>query len=107
LDANIPVKMFGAWAVVAINCNLDPVNGIAAHRNSHDYKDGMCWTVPFGTFTEGNLYFPELRVTVEYGTGDVAAFQSLQEHQVQYFKGNRFSLVLFSHNNVFITCKEK
>jgi hypothetical protein len=104
MNADIPVRMFGAWAAVAINCNLNPTHGIAAHRDAHDYIDSLCWTIPFGTFTESNLKFPELKVELEYGTGDVAAFQSLQ---VQSFIGKRFSLVLFSHNDVFIECKTK
>jgi hypothetical protein len=99
--------MFGAWAAVAINCNLNPSHEIAAHRGAHDYKDGLCWTIPFGSFSGGNLNFPELKVEMEYGTGDVAAFQSLQVHNVQPFSGTRFSLVFFSHNNVFVEYKPK
>jgi len=99
--------MFGAWAAVAINCNIDPTQGIAAHRDAHDFSGGLCWTIPFGCFEGGDLHFPELKVRMEYGTGDVAAFRSLQVHEVKPFRGTRFSLVLFSHNNVFIKCKTK
>ena len=107
-DVKLPVRMFDAWAAVAINCNVNPKHGIAAHRDVHDYLDGLCWTIPFGPLESGgNLKFPELNVELEYGTGDVAAFQSLQVHQVEPFSGERFSLVLFSHNNVFIECKSK
>jgi hypothetical protein len=98
----IPVRMFGAWSAVAINCNLDET-GIALHSDAHDFRDGLCWTIPFGNFTGGDLNFPDLNLRVKYQSGDVASFLSLQRHEVKRFIGTRYSLVLFTHNTVFTT----
>jgi hypothetical protein len=107
MDANVPVRMFGAWAAVAINYKLEAASGIAVHSDSHDFRDGLCWTVPFGTFEGGNLSFPKLNLDLEYHEGDVAAFQSLQLHEVKPFQGTRYSLVFFLHNNLFQTYQSK
>ena len=104
---NLPARMFGTWASVAINCHLDEDVGIGLHSDEHDFADGFCWTIPFGNFSEGDLNFPDLNTTVAYKTGDVAVFQSRQQHEVKKFRGKRFSLVLFSHNNLFYPCKSK
>ena len=104
---SLPVYMVGAWATVAINCNLDRT-GISLHHDKHDYLEGLCWTIPFGDFQGGNLHFPRLKLEVEYQDGDVCAFQSLQEHEVLPFTGRcRYSLVLFSHNSLFFANKKK
>ena len=73
------------------------------HKDAHDFRDGLCWTIPFGEFKGGNLELLELNVELEYKAGDVAAFQSLQQHRVKPFTGQRFSLVFFSHNTLFNT----
>jgi hypothetical protein len=97
--------MFGTWAALAINANLDPT-GIAPHTDAHDFREGLCWTIPFGDFEDGDLNFPKLNLKVKYKAGDVAAFQSLQQHEIKPFTGTRFSLVLFSHNTIFTTLWE-
>ena len=108
LDAQIPVRMFGTWAAVAINCGLDQNTDIRLHKDAHNFKDGLCFTIPFGSFANGgDLYFFQLKTILKYRSGDVAAFQSLQQHQVLPFHDQRFSLVLFSHNNLFYKCKSK
>jgi hypothetical protein len=94
--------MFGKWAAIAINCNLDE-SGIGLHSDAHDFRDGLCWTIPFGNFTGGDLNFPDLNLRVQYKSGDVASFLSLQRHEVKRFRGSRYSLVLFTHNTVFTT----
>jgi hypothetical protein len=108
MSVEMPVRMFGAWAAVAINCGLQHGVGIRLHRDAHDYRGGLCWTIPFGEFNGGDLLLPELKLRLEYAAGDVCAFQSLQQHQVLPFSGkNRFSMVLFSHNTLFNTYEPK
>jgi hypothetical protein len=107
MAVNIPVRMFGAWAAIAINGDLREGSGIELHRDAHDFKDGFCFVVPFGNLTDGNLRFPKLKMELEYGSKDVVAFQSLQLHEVLPFHGQRYSLVLFSHNNLFYDCRTK
>jgi hypothetical protein len=102
----LPVRMFGAWAAIAINCDLDE-SGIALHTDAHDFREGFCWTIPFGDFTGGELHLPKLKLTVEYKRRDVAMFQSLQQHEIKPFSGTRYSLVLFSHNTIFTSPKDK
>ena len=90
---------------MTINSRLNPEEGIGLHRDAHDFRDGLCWTIPFRDFTGGSFNFPELNIELDYASGDVAAFQSLQLHRVRKFTGTRYSLVLFSHNTLFKPCK--
>jgi hypothetical protein len=74
MNVEIPARMFGAWAAVAINCGLQHDVGIRLHRDAHDYRGGLCWTIPFGEFQGGDLVLPELNLRLEYTSEDVCAF---------------------------------
>lgn len=93
-------RFFGAWAAVAINKLKN--TGMHAHNDKKDYRNGLCWTVPFGYFTEGDLYLKEINTYLSYTTGDVNCMKSFQlTHKVEPFKGERYSLALFTHHNMF------
>ena len=95
----LPKRHFGAFATVAVNKLSN--NGIALHQDVKDYKNGYCWIVPFGKFDGGNFLLKDINVTVPLQAADIMCLQSTKRHQVKPFEGFRFSLVFFSHHNLF------
>jgi len=94
----VPIRL-GAWSTVAINFNWGI---IAPHKDTHDYRNGLCWVVVFGNFTGGQIHFPELNITVHVQPGDLIAFKSYELlHQVLPYVGERYSIVMFQHHNMF------
>jgi len=75
----------------------------AQHKDELDYRAGFCWVTTFGTYTGGSLYFSELNIEFNIQPGDLIAFKSyLLRHGVQPYNGQRHSLVLFGHHEVFL-----
>lgn len=72
------------------------------HKDKKDFRHGLCWIVPFGQFKGGELFFRELGITVHMRPGVVLAFKSYElMHEVNAYKGWRYSLVLYQHQNMF------
>jgi len=96
ISAEAPLKV-GAWSTVAINSAARLV-----HTDTKDYKDGYCWVVPFGDFEGGELYFPDLNITIKMAPQMLVAFQSFNlKHGVNPFTGSRYSLVFYQHQTMF------
>lgn len=89
---------FGAFSSVALNVNYP----VAPHYDENDYSPLMCWVIPFGDFTGGELVLHEgidQQFVVE--PGDLIAFRSdLLQHSVCPFNGTRNSVVLFTCRNL-------
>lgn len=106
-EVEVPENFFEAWTTAAINI-LDPSLGVNSHRDIKDFHNGYCASIPFGTFTEGRIFFPQLGVTLNLQSRDLILFKSYQlKHGVESFKGDRGSVVLFNHHTMFKNIKEK
>lgn len=94
----LPMQCFSPWAAVALNINFPAL----PHQDSHDYRHGLCWVVPFGEWEGGNLRLHNLNKELVLGAGDVVCFRSTTiTHSVAPYKGHRHSLVFFSHDSLF------
>ena len=99
---SLETTTFGAWCTLSLNIDI----AVHPHYDKKDYKNGFCWIVPFGSYQGGNLCFQELDVEVELAAGDVCCFQSsCLYHWVKPYSGHRYSLVLFTHQTMFIPTK--
>jgi hypothetical protein len=96
----IPKRHFGAWAAVAVN-KLHS-HGTALHVDRKDYQHGFCWVLAFGSFSNGGaMYLQQSNTKIYLKSGDMMCFKSTEPHQVEPFSGNRYSVVFFSHQNLF------
>jgi len=92
-------RPFKIWTTATIN--ISHSNGMPAHKDLKDWKDGYCAVITFGNYQGGQLHFPELNITVQRMKYGITFFKSAQLlHEVQAFTGSRGSLVLFTHNSV-------
>src|SRR5215216_7813631 len=67
-----------------------------------DDKYGFCWLVSLGDWEGGDLIFPQLNVRIKLKPGNILAFRSnLSVHGNLPYSGVRYSLVFFTHNNLF------
>ena len=75
------------------------------HIDANDYKNGLCFVIPFGNWIiGGQLIFPDINLEVELSSGDLICFQSHSlSHFVNDFEGERNSIVLFCDNNLFFS----
>jgi len=97
-----PLKLADIWTTCAINFNWGAMN---CHKDKHDYRHGLCFVVPFGDFTGGELYFPTLNIMIKMYPGIVVAFRSFEfKHTVLAYEGARYSVVLFSPQDNFFPC---
>jgi hypothetical protein len=94
----IPNCPLGVFSMVTIN-----EGSSLPHMDVADKKDGLCWIVPFGRFTGGQLILKELNVLVNLKCGDVIAFQSSQltHFNLTVSTGRRHSAVFFTHQILF------
>jgi len=79
------------------------------HKDDDDYRHGFCFVVPFGKWKEGggDLYFPDLGITVVMKPGMVVAFKSAELlHGVTPYVGERYSIVLFSGQTLFFSPRD-
>lgn len=96
--ADIETETFGAWANITVNHNF----ACKPHRDKKDFYHGLCWVIPFGSWTGGNICFKEIDVEVKLNSSDVICFASAKlTHWVQSYIGERNSLVLFTHHSMF------
>lgn len=94
----LPEKLVGVFGMVALNVNFPS----RLHTDDEDYRNGLCWVMPFGDYDGGNLVFPDLKLEVELRPGDLVCFRShLIEHFNRSFSGYRNSLVFFSSHTLF------
>lgn len=95
LDTPTKYRPFKMWTTIAINVNTN--TGMSLHKDKRDWQSGYCAVIPFGTYQGGEVYFPELGVTIMQMNTGVLFFKSRQLlHGVKPFIGNRGSLVLFN-----------
>lgn len=87
-------RLFGLYHYVTLH--VTPT--FKAHVDPLDFRAGMTTLVPFGDFTGGELFFPELNLTMENPEGTLLAFDSNQQHQVKGVIGERFSLSFIYRN---------
>lgn len=101
----LPHRYFKSFATCAVNMLLNS-NGISLHKDEDDFKNGLCWVVPFGSYSGGNCIFKDLQLEIEIRPGDVLCFKSFQlEHGCTAFSGYRGSLVFFTGNPTFFPPK--
>jgi hypothetical protein len=100
----IPIKYrpFGScWSFAVINVSCIS----SLHIDKDDWRNGFCCVLPFASkpWKGGELQFPDLNLTINMQAGDVVFFQSqlLQHGNCELLDGNRNSLVLVSHNDLF------
>jgi len=92
--------LVGPWCTVNINYNTACIE----HIDDQDYRHGLCWVLPFGDFTGGQIFFPDLRVELEVECGDLVCFPSASLlHNTEPFVGKRHSLVFFNHHDMFFS----
>jgi len=95
---DLPIRL-GAWSTCAINFNFGPLK---KHFDKNDYRKGLCWDTTFGKYTGGELHFTQLNITIGIQPGDIIAFRSWElEHEVLPYVGERYSLVMFQHHDMF------
>jgi len=82
-----PLKI-GAWTTCAINFRID---SMITHTDPADFREGFCFVIAFGDFTGGDLYFPDLNITIPM-------------KPVTKATGERYSIVLFSNQDCFFPC---
>lgn len=88
---------FGSWHMAALNVNV----AVTPHADKEDHLEGICCVIALGDFDGGELCFPSKLVCVKMRHGTIVLFHSAQyEHVVSRFIGTRFSIVLFSDENV-------
>lgn len=98
------LRPFGkCWSLAVLN-----IEGTCEfHADTKDWRNGLCCVIPFSKhdWKGGELSFPHLNIRVNGKSGDLIFFQShLLEHgNLPVTEGNRNSLVLVSHNNLFNT----
>lgn len=98
---SLPHRYFKSFATCAVNMSLS-TSGVALHHDKDDFKNGLCWVVPFGSFSGGNSTFKDLQLEIETKAGDILCFKSFQlEHGCTAFTGYRGSLVFFTGNTTF------
>ena len=103
----LPTRLFGSWASCAVNLVINN-SGVKYHNDAHDFSNELCWVIPFENYYGANFLFPELAIAIETTPGDILCFRSkLLKHGTTDFIGYRRSLVLFTSNNVFISCEDK
>jgi hypothetical protein len=93
---NLP-NFMGAWATGALNYNVLS----SPHRDKKDF--GLCWIIPFGDFDGGgDLLLDDLNIAFKMKPGCAVAFRSskLLHSVTEWTSGDRFSLVLFTHNEM-------
>jgi hypothetical protein len=77
-----------------------------SHVDKDDARNAACLITTLGDFEGGELKFSTLGVRFRMRPGDIAIFQShLLHHKTSPIKegGRHFSLVLFTHQNLFNT----
>jgi hypothetical protein len=93
----------GVWTTCSINFNWGEIH---PHKDQGDYKHGFCFAIPYGEFTGGALYFPDLKITINMKPGMVVAFKSEELlHEVLKYEGQWYSVILFTSQNCFFNGK--
>ena len=97
LGPNVP-KSFGGFPTIAINYNTIS----QFHRDPKDHPNTLCVVCPLGSFTGGELVFPELKLVIHAKQGYAIAFRShiLVHGNLEVTLGRRHSVVFFVHSNV-------
>jgi hypothetical protein len=98
-SSNRHLQTFGAWCSVAVNINF----ASSYHSDRKDNPNGLCWVLPFGTYSRGGeLNLEQLKCTIAFRPGDVVCFKSRDiYHWNSDFDNVRNSLVFFTHDNMF------
>ena len=87
-------RYFGLFSFGVLNM-LSPTK---LHKDPRDFR--LSCSIPFGNFTDGNIWFPYLGLEVEARTSDVALFNSKNHyHTVKRVEGNRKSMALANHTS--------
>ncbi|CAG8619889.1 19720_t:CDS:2, partial [Gigaspora rosea] len=97
LGPNVP-KSFGGFPTIAINFNAL----CQFHRNLKDHRNSLCVVCPLGTFEDGQLVFPELKLIIHAKQGQAIAFRSniLVHGNHPVLAGIRHSVVFFIHGTM-------
>jgi len=90
---------FPPWFSLALNIDF----AATPHKDEHDYRSGYCWVLTFGQFRGGALRLKELNATIQMKAGNLVCFKShLFTHWVEKYSGIRNSIVMFTHDELFI-----
>ncbi|MHB1887373.1 MAG: hypothetical protein ACYCVV_20770, partial [Acidimicrobiales bacterium] len=65
-----------------------------------DYRNGLCWVLPFGYFEGFQLVFPQLNAEVQFVSINFACFKWFD------FTGYRCYIVFFTHHSMFFFLAE-
>lgn len=95
---SIDTMTFGAWTTCSLNINY----AVTWHLDKGDYGNGLCWIIPFGDYSGGELSLKDFNAQVLIKPCDVAYMRSSHlEHRVEAYTGTRNSIVLFTEANMF------
>ena len=96
LSKKLPEQPMGVFPTVAVN-----KGPCSPHKDEKDYRDGLCFVLPFGDFTGAELAIKEMKIEIQLRPGDLVAFKShLLTHWNKPMQGTRYSL-FFAHDNMF------
>jgi len=98
---SMPEKLVGNFGTVAVNVDY----ATEPHYDSDDFSNGLCWVMPIGNYTGGELRFFGLNIEVDLQPGDLICFQSKHLlHGNNPYEGIRHSLVFFTNHAMFFDC---
>jgi len=101
---SMPERLVGVFGTVAVNVDY----ATEPHYDSDDFSNGLCWVMPFGNYTGGELKFLDLNIEAELQPGDLICFQSRHLfHGNNTYEGVRHSLVFFTNHEMFFECMTK
>eukprot|EP01114_Cavostelium_apophysatum_P011968 TRINITY_DN26569_c0_g1_i1.p1 TRINITY_DN26569_c0_g1~~TRINITY_DN26569_c0_g1_i1.p1 ORF type:complete len:186 (-),score=13.62 TRINITY_DN26569_c0_g1_i1:25-582(-) len=86
-------------------CTTALINWTPAPKLHRDGRYDICLMAVFGTFTGGELRFPEIRVTIPVNMGSVIFFEtSLLRYQLVCTEGTIRSVMLVAHSSLRRYC---
>jgi len=95
---SMPERLVGVFGAVAVNVDY----ATEPHYDHDDFSNGLCWVMPFGNYTGGELKFLDLNIEADLQPGDLICFQSRHLfHGNNPYDGVRHSLVFFTNHEMF------
>ena len=82
--------------------------GASYPHKDPDFPQVLCFVMPFGQYTGGNLCFDDLNIEVALSPGQLACFPSARlTHSNTPVRGPRRSLVFFADRTLFVPCTKQ
>jgi len=91
-------RSFGAFPMCVLNLDF----ACKRHKDQKDFRNGLCFDIPFGDWIGGNIILEEVNIEVKVKPGDLFIFDSSHiHHWIEKYEGRRNSVILTAHNNLF------